>query len=60
MTEYQINILHTEQGVNMGDHGQDVTRAVPVDDSMTSASWSGRASCSASGTRHSSRSVTPT
>ena len=21
---YQINIIHTEQGVNMGDHGQDV------------------------------------
>ena len=35
MTEYQINIIHTEQGVNMGDHGQDVIRAVPVDDSMT-------------------------
>ena len=26
-----INALVTDQGVNMGDHGQDVTRAVAVE-----------------------------
>ena len=31
----QINALLTEQGVNMGDHGQDVTRAVVLDPNET-------------------------
>lgn len=35
LIEYQINILVTEQGVSMGDHGQDIVRAVTVDDAMT-------------------------
>ena len=30
-----INALVTEQGVNMGDHGQDVTRAVAIEPSET-------------------------
>ena len=32
---YVINALVTEQGVNMGDHGQDVVRAVAVDPTET-------------------------
>ena len=30
-----INALVTDQGVNMGDHGQDVVRAVAVDPTET-------------------------
>ena len=32
---YVINALVTDQGVNMGDHGQDVVRAVAVDPTET-------------------------
>ena len=32
---YVINALITDQGVNMGDHGQDVVRAVAVDPTET-------------------------
>ena len=35
MTQHQINALLTEVGVNMGDHGQDVTKAVIVNTDMT-------------------------
>lgn len=33
--ELHINALLTEAGVNMGDHGQDVTTALVVDADMT-------------------------
>ena len=32
---YVINALVTDQGVHMGDHGQDVVRAVAVDPTET-------------------------
>lgn len=31
----KINVTRTRQGVNMGDHAQDVTDALDVDPSMT-------------------------
>lgn len=33
--ELHVNALLTEQGVSMGDHGQDVTKAVVLDLDMT-------------------------
>lgn len=30
MTDYIVNALRVEVGVNMGDHGQDVTTAIDV------------------------------
>lgn len=35
MTSLSINALLTEVGVNMGDHGQDVTKAVVLKPEMT-------------------------
>jgi hypothetical protein len=35
VSDLHINALLTEIGVNMGDHGQDVTRAVVVSPDMT-------------------------
>ena len=35
LTHGIINALVTDQGVDMGDHGQDVTRAVAVDRTET-------------------------
>ena len=40
-----INALVTEQGVNMGDHGQDVTRAVAIEPSETVESLLARTLC---------------
>jgi hypothetical protein len=34
-TELHINALLTETGVNMGDHAQDVTKALVLDPEMT-------------------------